>query len=229
MVIFTYNFRHRKSSDFIIACLINNIKIDLIIASPKKQLKVQKSVLRSKIKSDDIFEPLDIAKRFNLNYIVADHNSNLAADKINELKPDIGLIAGARILKKNIIDKFKIGVVNFHPGDIPKIRGLNSILKTIKLRERICVTSHLIDEKIDLGWIIEKQYIKMDMDDTIFDITQKVYKLQIEMIKSTLLLVEEKKYHKIESLNTVYDSEFPYDNLSEFNIDFDVFKKIIIK
>ena len=46
----------------------------------------------------------------------------------DRLKAKIALISGARILKKEIIDLFDNGIINFHPGKIPETSGLDSFL-----------------------------------------------------------------------------------------------------
>ena len=40
-------------------------------------------------------------------------------------KYDLGIILGSRIIK-NIINKFKIGILNMHPGILPYNRGLDT-------------------------------------------------------------------------------------------------------
>ena len=109
-------------------------------------------------------------QKYNIPYIIEDHNSEVIVSKLKKIRPVIGLITGARIIKKSIIDSFKIGIVNLHPGDIPYIRGLDSILKAIKLNHKIVVTSHLIDFDIDTGYIIDKEEVVIDINDSIEDI-----------------------------------------------------------
>ena len=41
-------------------------------------------------------------------------------------KFDLGIIAGSRIIKKKVINEFKIGILNMHPGLLPLNRGLDT-------------------------------------------------------------------------------------------------------
>ena len=56
------------------------------------------------------------------------HNSKEALDFYNSVKPDYGIILGARILSRDVIDFFKFGIFNFHRGLLPQNRGLIILL-----------------------------------------------------------------------------------------------------
>ena len=62
-----------------------------------------------------------------------DNNTNVKARLDEEFRLikkhnlDIGIILGARILSKQIIDAFSIGIVNLHPGILPENRGLDNV------------------------------------------------------------------------------------------------------
>lgn len=227
MILFSYNFKHKKTSDFIFHSLVNKIKIDLIIAENKKNLNIKSNPFRTKVKNYPLLHPKDISDCFGIPYIVADHNSHETIKYLKELKPKIGMISGARILSKEIINNFNIGIINFHPGDIPQIRGLNSVLKSIRLNKKIVVTSHLIDKNIDSGYLIEKQSIDVEQDDTLFDISAKSYSTQLRMMKSSYLKAINKKFSKIDLANFPYDSSLPFESLTHFEEIFANYKKNI--
>ena len=52
--------------------------------------------------------------------------SNKLVKILKKEKFDLGIIAGSRILKKKIIEEFKIGILNMHPGLLPLNRGLDT-------------------------------------------------------------------------------------------------------
>ena len=53
---------------------------------------------------------------------------------------------------KNALIKY--GILNFHPGLLPDIRGLDSVLWSIEKNYPIGVTAHLINNKIDAGKLV---------------------------------------------------------------------------
>src|SRR5207302_6906089 len=48
-----------------------------------------------------------------------------AVARIRALGPDLGIHAGAGLLRRPLIDAFRLGVLNAHMGLLPAYRGLN--------------------------------------------------------------------------------------------------------
>ena len=65
------------------------------------------------------------------------------------------------------------------------MRGLDSMLWAIFNGVDQGVSSHIIDRRIDAGIVISIQRIKINRDDTIFDISEKLYSKQLDMIWGT--------------------------------------------
>ena len=185
MILFAYNFPHRKTQDFIFRCVYHSIKIDLIVGENFKKLNLPKSTIRTKIKNGALIKTSDLAARFEIPYLNADHNSDELVKKLHQIKPRLGLIGGARIIDQKIIDCFSTGIINFHPGILPEVRGLDSMLWAILNGIDQGVSSHIIDRKVDAGSVIDIQKIEINRDDTIFDISEKLYSKQLDMIWDT--------------------------------------------
>ena len=228
MVIFAYNFKHRKTIDIIKRCFDYGFKIDMVVAEEKKKLNL--TSLPFKYKKIDVpsEEPENLCAKLNIPYIISDHNSITTIEYLNQLQPSIGIIAGARILSKEIINKFSVGIINFHPGDIPEVRGLYSTLKAIKKQKKIIVTAHLIDSKIDAGKIIEKKEVLINVDDSIFDISHKSYITELDMIKSSYQQTLNKKFYEVDIKDYPYDQSIPFNSIEEFNKCFNKYKQKIL-
>ena len=74
----------------------------------------------------------------------------------------IGIQGGTGILKKDIIDLFKFGIINFHPGNLPFYRGCSAPEYQYFDNKEIICTAHLINPKIDCGNIIEKKTLNVN-------------------------------------------------------------------
>lgn len=122
-----------------------------------------------------------------------------------------------------MIDKFSIGIINLHPGDLPEIRGLYSIPRAIKKGFKIKVTSHLIDSKIDAGKLIEKKEVKVLKNDTIFDISKRSYLTELSLIISSVNKALEKKYTEMDISSSEYDYKIPFNSLQEFEQYFKIY------
>ncbi len=184
--LFAYNFPHKKTQDFISRLLFEGYKIDIILAADPVQLNIPNSSIKSKIRHQGIMHPAAIAKNLNIPYCVVKHNSAEAAEIVKQHNLSIGIIAGARILKPLIIDAFSIGVINYHPGLIPESRGLDALYWSIHYNIPLGITAHLIDKNIDAGKILERKIIPLYKDDTIFDLSERLYEVQLDMIDSSI-------------------------------------------
>jgi len=91
---------------------------------------------------------------------------------------DVGLVFGfGLIFKKNYIDKFKHGIWNFHPGDLPKYRGRHPITWAfLNDEKKIGLSIHSINEKIDQGFLIHKYFVKRNYYDDENLILKKIFK-----------------------------------------------------
>ncbi len=225
MIIFAYDFPHRKTEDFILHCFLNDIKIDAIIATGWRKLKINSVPFKTKVAIAPKYKPEKLAFKFNIPYYKLDHNSNECVKLLNKLKPEVGLITGARILKPEVLNEFSKGVINFHPGDIPSVRGLNSSLRAIKSKLPQIVTAHLIDKEIDLGLILFKEKIEVKKTDTIFDINEKLYHTQITMLVKAVELTRNGSVECI-SEESNYSYETPFNSLEEFNESFKSYLKL---
>lgn len=75
---------------------------------------------------------------------------------------DIGIQGGVGILKRDVIDKFAEGILNFHPGKLPFFRGCTTPEWQLLLKQKVVATCHLIAEGIDSGAILNHKELALD-------------------------------------------------------------------
>ena len=123
--------------------------------------------------------------------------------KISINKNFLGLVYDFRIIfKKEIIKSFKFGIINIHPGNLPKYRGRNPIVWAFLNNEKkIEVTSHLINDQIDRGYLLLKKTVRRSHNDNIKDIIFKINKVMPEILKKTKKNLLNKKFKKISKGN----------------------------
>jgi methionyl-tRNA formyltransferase len=83
---------------------------------------------------------------------------------LGDEKYDVGIQGGTGILKKKIINQFSIGILNFHPGDLPFYRGCSAPEWQLSEFKPIISTCHFIDEGIDTGPIVAKKELRVSKD-----------------------------------------------------------------
>jgi folate-dependent phosphoribosylglycinamide formyltransferase PurN len=82
-----------------------------------------------------------------------------AVAAIKALGPDLGIHAGAGLLRRPLIDAFRLGVLNAHMGLLPAYRGMNVAEWAALEGAPVGCTVHLIDTGIDTGPILATQEV----------------------------------------------------------------------
>ena len=211
LVVFAYNFPHRKSHDFIVELVARGHKVDAIVAADAVKLNIPPSTVRTKVRRAPGPHPKDTARILGLEYINLPHQGEAIEGLLDDLKPDIGVIGGARILKKPVIDRFSVGIINFHPGLIPEARGLDALLWSVHFDQKLGVTSHLIDERVDAGSILERQEIEIEGGDTVFDLSERLYDTQLAMLDSSVKNAISRRWSTLDYGSTTYNRKMPAD------------------
>ena len=116
IALFAYDFSHWKSENILKDCLINNIAVPIVFAAPKYDL-ISKKVCNY-IPSEKL---IDLCKNNNIKLVKCSHENHELIDRELRLENcNLGLIGGARKIKSEVINKFKYGIINYHPGTLPE-------------------------------------------------------------------------------------------------------------
>lgn len=110
------------------------------------------------------------------------------------------------ILDEKIINKFKTGIVNFHPSYLPFGRGKDPYFWSIVNDEPFGISCHFIDKKIDSGGLIVQKRISKDWTDTGESLRDKAIKELKLVIKDWISKVIQSDYvlEKIADLSVNY-------------------------
>ncbi len=205
--VFAYNFKHKKTQEGLLKLHLSKIKIDQVIAMNK--VKINQPLKRIKLAPKDLsfIEPKIICKNLNIPFLVMKHNSIKCLNFLKKKRFNLGIILGARILKQEIIDCFKIGIINLHPGILPQNRGLDTHQWAVLNMLPQGATAHLINKKMDHGKILVKKKIKIYKQDTLKDFYLRIQSLELDlMIKSLKLISKDRKIGKIPKIQGHYHS-----------------------
>ncbi len=95
------------------------------------------------------------------NYCISNEIEYLIAENINDGEAldfaegtDLIIYAGGGIIKKGLLEKPTIGILNCHNGYLPAIRGMNATEWSVFLGIRTVNTLHFIESGIDTGPIL---------------------------------------------------------------------------
>src|SRR3989344_511247 len=172
--VFTYNFPHKKTQEGLFRLLMGGYQPRCILAADPVQLNFYQSKIRVAPKGLEYVHPRVIAEKLGIPYHVGAHNSPHSRDLIRDYDLDLGVILGARIIAEDIINAFRGGILNLHPGLLPQNRGLDNIKWAVLNRMRQGASAHLIERKIDKGNLICKRDVDVFQDDSLVDILLRV-------------------------------------------------------
>ena len=114
-------------------------------------------------------------------------------EKIREINPDlIVVVAYGKIIPKEIIDIPKYGIINVHSSLLPKYRGASPIHSAILNGDKETGVSIMyIEEALDAGDVILKEYCEINEDDTLGTLHDKLKELGATGLEKTLKLIED--------------------------------------
>lgn len=120
-------------------------------------------------------------------------NSQEGIEKIKTFQPDLILsIRYGNILKDEVLQIPKQGVLNLHSGLLPAYRGVMATFWAMLNDEKEIGTSlHFIDDSnIDTGRIVSHSRFKVNTQKSYFWHTLQLYESGVELIKSAIVSIE---------------------------------------
>ena len=118
---------------------------------------------------------------------VAIHNSEQVMPHLNELDLDLIIFGGTRIIRGEILDYPKDGVINSHPGLLPECRGSASPAWSVYHDIPIGSSTHFCDNGIDTGELLMRREVLVKRGMTYEDLCYETLVLAGVLMKEALL------------------------------------------
>ncbi len=120
-------------------------------------------------------------------------------NEIKNLNPDlIVVVAYGKILPKQILDIPKLGCINLHGSLLPKYRGAAPVQWAVLNGDKITgVTTMYMDETMDTGDMILKQEVKIDDNETMGELWNRLADIGADKLVETIKLIYENKAPRI--------------------------------
>tara|TARA_Y100001980_G_C14478446_1_gene257371 strand:- start:172 stop:939 length:768 start_codon:yes stop_codon:yes gene_type:complete len=146
-------------------------------------------LVKDELKSMGIYSPSlkDWAKKNEVKVVTSnDINSRKSIESIKKINPDVTAYTGGGIIKKDVIKACNNKILNAHAGRMPEIRGMNALEWSILLDIPCGVTIHFIDQGIDTGEILEWQQLKINKEDNLNQLRQKIILLGCKALSKNI-------------------------------------------
>lgn len=120
-------------------------------------------------------------------YFVKSHNDESCISEVRRLGVSLLINGGTkRKLCIEVLQSTPLGVINVHPGVLPKYRGASCVEWAIYNDERVGNTAHFMTEGYDEGPIIYSESYDFYPEDTYTSIRTRVYKESLRLMAKTV-------------------------------------------
>lgn len=188
IALITYDTPHKKTQDVIFSLIAKGYKDIHLVVLPWVERKSFKPIIKHR-PSIPINIPVDqLAKNFELSLTRVGTNDLELFFQQNSF--DYILIGGAGLLPADLALKFQI--INAHPGYLPAVKGLDALKWAILEKQPIGVSTHIISDKADEGWLIDRQIIPVYFEDSFYHLASRLYEKEIDMLTDAINLLKKK-------------------------------------
>tara|TARA_Y100000816_G_scaffold290411_2_gene279032 strand:+ start:389 stop:1240 length:852 start_codon:yes stop_codon:yes gene_type:complete len=180
----------------------------LNLIKKNKHFVVKKIIVSPNIKNIKKFKhkniiKTDFKKKLNLGYF------------------DIGFSYYDFKIPKSILDKIKIGGINFHPSFLPFNRGRHSAFWGIVKNTKLGASAHWLNSNLDMGDI----FYQKQLDDNEASSAKEIYFKQLKLLKKVMIktidLIKEGILYRIKQNHKIATYHYAGDikNYISFNIN----------
>lgn len=183
------------SEDFIPRIIITE---DSAIADEERE-KFLKRIEGNQIAETIGIQLGELSKRgFTVEHVeVPIHNSEEVMPHIKDLDLDIIVFGGTRIIRGEILDHPKDGVVNSHPGLLPECRGSASPAWSVYHDIPIGSSTHFCDNGVDTGHLLLRREVPVKRGMKYEDLCYETLVLAGILMKEALMAYEEGRWDEM--------------------------------
>ena len=128
---------------------------------------------------------------------VSIHNSEQVMPHIKELELDLIVFGGTRIIRGEILDFPKDGVINSHPGLLPECRGSASPAWSVYHDIPIGSSTHFCDNGIDTGQLLLRREVPVKRGMKYEDLCYETLVLSGILMKEALIAYNEGRWDEM--------------------------------
>ena len=128
---------------------------------------------------------------------VSIHNSEFVMPLIKDFELDLIVFGGTRIIRGEILDYPKDGVINSHPGLLPDCRGSASPAWSVYHDIPIGSSTHFCDNGIDTGDLLMRREIAVKRGMTYENLCYETLVLAGVLMKEALIAYDEGRWSEI--------------------------------
>ena len=208
------------SKDILISLLEKNINISALFTIPEE---FDISYSDRKVKNYNYVDFSEISREYDIPLFYVNSSENKISNYkkvIEDIQPDVILVMGwYYMVPKTIRDIAKYGTWGIHASLLPKYAGGAPLVwAMINGEEKTGVTLFKLEDGVDDGDIIAQSEVKIEFNDTIKEVYDKVTTVSKEILYNSLLNIDTIDFIKQDkSKIEVFPQRSPNDGEIDFN------------
>lgn len=176
----------------------------IIISEVSEIADEEREKFLKRIEGNEIAESIEsqidelLSSGINVEHVeVSIHNSEQVMPHIKELELDLIVFGGTRIIRGEILDFPKDGVINSHPGLLPECRGSASPAWSVYHDIPIGSSTHFCDNGIDTGQLLLRREVPVKRGMKYEDLCYETLVLSGILMKEALIAYDEGRWDEM--------------------------------
>ncbi len=200
---------HPYGREMLKQILSENFIPEIIIQEDSKIADEERDKFIKRIEGNDIAPTIEEqAMQFGIRVVsVSIHKSEQVMPFLEGLDLDLIVFGGTRIIRGEILDYPKDGVINSHPGLLPECRGSASPAWSVYHDIPIGSSTHFCDNGIDTGNLLMRREVPVKRGMTYEDLCYETLVLAGILMKEALIAYDEGKWGEMKRPQG--ESKFP--------------------
>jgi len=159
---------------------------------------------------DGIFRSLgEVASTYGFPVVTcSDQNSPRAVAQLEQWSPDLAIFTGGNILRDELLNVPRLGILNAHLALLPEIRGMSSPEWSLLCGVPLGITIHFMDSGVDTGPILLRREFVADGCDSLADLRNKMIAEGIELIAEAVAGLDRGTISAVPQANREKDRQF---------------------
>src|ERR1700687_5064368 len=158
------------------------------------QKQIRNPHLESALRNGDgVFRSVrEVGRSYGFSVVTCiDQNSPRAVAQLKRCPPDLAIFTGGNILRDEVLNVPRLGILNAHLAVLPEIRGMSSPEWSLLCGVPLGVTIHFMDSGVDTGAILlRREFAGADGCDSLADLRNKMIAEGIELLAEAVTGVD---------------------------------------
>jgi folate-dependent phosphoribosylglycinamide formyltransferase PurN len=158
------------------------------------QNQVRNPYLESALRHGDVVfrRVQEVARTYGFPVVsCSDQNSPRAVAQLKQWSPDLAIFTGGNILRDEVLNVPRLGILNAHLALLPEIRGMSSPEWSLLCGVPLGITIHFMDSSVDTGPILLRHdFANAGGCDSLADLRNRMIAEGIELIAEAVAALD---------------------------------------